>query len=128
MRDAPKITVETRRLCKHHSSDRLVRLRPAPSATFAKARKALLSEVEQALVALSAQLPQMVVDSLREQVARIKALSEDILVLEKRLGQQLRQDIGFREVALNEMDTLHGLHGQEVDSQNGAVQIACGSA
>ena len=34
--------------------------------TFAKARKALFSEVEQALVELSAQLPQMVVDSLRE--------------------------------------------------------------
>ena len=49
--------------------------------TFAKARKALFSEVEQALVELSAQLPQMVVDSLREQVARTKALSEDILAL-----------------------------------------------
>ena len=48
-------------------------------ATFAKARKALLSEVEQALVELSAQLPQMVVDSLCEQVGRIKALSQDIL-------------------------------------------------
>ena len=49
--------------------------------TFVKARKALFSEVEQALVELSAQLPQMVVDSLREQVARTKALSEDILAL-----------------------------------------------
>ena len=68
-------------------------------ATFAKARKALLSEVEQALVALSAQLPQMVVDSLREQVARIKALSEDILALEKRLGQQLRQDTKMQRIA-----------------------------
>ena len=50
--------------------------------TFAKARKALFSEVEQALVELSAQLPQMVVDSLREQVTRTKALSEDILARE----------------------------------------------
>ena len=68
-------------------------------ATFAKARNALLSEVEQALVALSAQLPQMVVDSLREQVARIKALSEDILALEKRLGQQLSQDPKMQRIA-----------------------------
>lgn len=68
-------------------------------ATFAKARKALLSEVEQALVALSAQLPQMVVDSLREQVTRIKALGEDILALEKRLGQQLRQDPKMQRIA-----------------------------
>ena len=68
-------------------------------ATFAKARKALLSEVEQALLELSAQLPQMVVESLREQVARIKALSEDILVLEKRLGQQLRQDPKMARIA-----------------------------
>ena len=67
--------------------------------TFAKARKALFSEVEQALVELSAQLPQMVVDSLREQVARIKALSEDILALEKRLGQQLRQDPKMQRIA-----------------------------
>jgi len=68
-------------------------------ATFAKARKALLSEAEQALLELSAQLPQMVVESLREQVARIKALSEDILVLEKRLGQQLRQDPKMARIA-----------------------------
>lgn len=68
-------------------------------ATFAKARKALLSEVEQALVALSNQLPQAVVDSLREQVARIKALSEDILALEKRLGQQLSQDPKMQRIA-----------------------------
>jgi transposase len=68
-------------------------------ATFAKARKALLSEVEQALVALSNQLPQAVVDSLREQVARIKVLSEDILALEKRLGQQLSQDPKMQRIA-----------------------------
>lgn len=68
-------------------------------ATFAKARKALLSEVEQALVALSNQLPQAVVESLREQVARIKVLSEDILALEKRLGQQLSQDPKMQRIA-----------------------------
>ena len=56
-------------------------------ATFAKGHKALLSEVEQALVDLSADLPQMVADSLREQVARIKALSDDMQAIEKRLGQ-----------------------------------------
>lgn len=56
-------------------------------ATFAKGHKTLFSEVEQALVNLSAHLPQMVADSLREQVTRIKALSEDMQAIEKRLGR-----------------------------------------
>lgn len=68
-------------------------------ATFAKGRKALFSEVEQALVELSTQLPQMVADSLREQVARIKALSEDMQAIEKRLGLQLRQDPQMQRIA-----------------------------
>jgi transposase len=61
-------------------------------ATFAQGRKALFKDVEQALEDLSAQLPQMVRDSLHEQVVRIKALSENMQAIEKRLGLQLRQD------------------------------------
>ena len=61
-------------------------------ATFAQGRKALFKDVEQTLEDLSAQLPQMVRDSLREQVARIKAMSDDILTIEKRLGLQLKAD------------------------------------
>jgi transposase len=61
-------------------------------ATFAKGRKALFKDVEQALEELSAQLPQMVRDSLHEQVARIKAMSQDMLAIEKRLALQLKAD------------------------------------
>jgi transposase len=61
-------------------------------ATFAQGRKAMFKDVEQTLEDLSAQLPQMVRDSLREQVARIKAMSDDILAIEKRLGLQLKAD------------------------------------
>lgn len=68
-------------------------------AIFAKGHKALFAEVEQALVDLSAQLPQMVADSLREQVARIKALSEDMGAIEKRLAVQLKSDADMRRVA-----------------------------
>ena len=68
-------------------------------ATFAKGRKALFKDVEQVLEALSAQLHQMVRDSLREQVARIKAMSEDILAIEKRLGLQLKVDTQMQRIA-----------------------------
>lgn len=68
-------------------------------ATFARGSRALLGEVEAALDLLSNQLPQMVTDSLREQVVRIKALSEDIAAIDKRLALQLRQDADMRRVA-----------------------------
>jgi len=68
-------------------------------ATFAKGRKALFKDVEQALEELSAQLPQMERDSLREQVARIKVMSEDILAIEKRLGLQLKVDPQMQRIA-----------------------------
>jgi len=68
-------------------------------ATFAKGRKALFSEVEQALVDLSTELPQMVVDSLREQVARIKALGQDIARIDKRLALQLKADPQMQRIA-----------------------------
>ena len=68
-------------------------------ATFAKGRNALLTDVEKALEDLSAKLPQMVRDSLREQVARIKAMSEDMLAIEKRMGLQLKADPQMQRIA-----------------------------
>ena len=68
-------------------------------ATFAQGRKAMFKDVEQTLEDLSAQLPQMVRDSLREQVARIKAMSDDILTIEKRLGLQLKADPNMQRIA-----------------------------
>ena len=67
--------------------------------TIAKGAKALLGQVEQALEGLSAQLPQMVLESLREQVARIKALSQDMASIEKRLALQLKGDQDMQRVA-----------------------------
>lgn len=68
-------------------------------ATFAKGPKALLADVEKVLVELSAQLPQMVADSLREQVSRINALNEDMVKIEKRLTLQLKTDQDMQRVA-----------------------------
>jgi transposase len=68
-------------------------------ATFAKGRKALFKDVERALEDLSAQLPQMVRDSLHDQVERIKAMSEDMLAIEKRLKLQLKQDPQMQRIA-----------------------------
>jgi transposase len=68
-------------------------------ATFAQGRKALFKDVEQTLEDLSAQLPQMVRDSLREQVARIKAIGEDMVAIEKRLGLQLKADPQMQRIA-----------------------------
>lgn len=68
-------------------------------ATFAQGRKALFKDIEQTLEDLSAQLPQMVRDSLREQVARIKAMSQDMLAIEKRLGLQLKADAQMQRIA-----------------------------
>jgi transposase len=68
-------------------------------AAFAQGRKAMFKDVEQTLEDLSAQLPQMVRDSLREQVARIKAMSDDILTIEKRLGLQLKADPHMQRIA-----------------------------
>lgn len=68
-------------------------------ATFAKGHNALLKDVEQALERLATQLPQMVCDSLHEQVARIKVLDQDIQGLEKRLKLQLKLDCDMRRIA-----------------------------
>ena len=68
-------------------------------ATFAQGRKALLKDVQRALEGLVVQLPQMVRDSLGEQVARIKAMGEEIQAIEGRLSQQLRQDPQMQRIA-----------------------------
>lgn len=68
-------------------------------ATFGKGRKALLGDIEQALQELDGQLPQMVADSLREQVQRIRALSVDIKQLEQRLALQLKADKDMQRIA-----------------------------
>ena len=68
-------------------------------ATFAQGRKALFKDVEQTLEDLAGQLPQMVRDSLREQVARIKEMSEAMLAIEKRLHLQLKADPHMQRIA-----------------------------
>ena len=68
-------------------------------ATFAQGRKALFKDVEQTLEDLAGQLPQMVRDSLREQVARIKEMSQAMLAIEKRLGLQLKADPHMQRIA-----------------------------
>jgi transposase len=68
-------------------------------ASFAKGRKALFKDVEQALEDLQDKLPQMVKDSLREQVERIKGLSQDMQAIEKLLGLQLRADPQMQRIA-----------------------------
>uniref|UniRef100_E6PQG1 Transposase of ISCARN18, IS110 family IS1111 group n=1 Tax=mine drainage metagenome TaxID=410659 RepID=E6PQG1_9ZZZZ len=68
-------------------------------AVFAKGTRVMLGEVEAALQSLCNKLPQMVAESLREQVQRIKALGEDIAAIEKRLALQLRQDEAMRRIA-----------------------------
>lgn len=68
-------------------------------ATFAKGKNALLKEVEATLDGLADTLPQMVADSLREQVLRIKAIEVDMQAIEKRLQLQLGQDRQMQRIA-----------------------------
>jgi len=68
-------------------------------ASFGKGHHALLKEVEQGLRQLSTQLPQLVVESLREQLARIQGLDRDIACLEQRLRQQLQHDEDMQRIA-----------------------------
>jgi transposase len=68
-------------------------------ASFAKGRKALFKDVERALEDLQDKLPQMVKDSLHEQVERIKGLSQDMQAIEKLLGLQLRADPQMQRIA-----------------------------
>lgn len=68
-------------------------------ATFAKGRNALFKDIEKTLESLADRLPQMVRDSFREQVDRIKSLSQDMLAIEKRLALQLKADPQMRRIA-----------------------------
>jgi transposase len=67
-------------------------------ATFAKGKKALFGEIEAVLETLAEQLPQMVRDSLREQVQRIKASSLQMQAIEKRLALQLKADAQMQRI------------------------------
>jgi transposase len=68
-------------------------------ATFAKGKKALLKEIEATLDGLAGTLPQIVADSLREQVLRIKAIEVDMQAIEKRLQLQLGHDRQMQRIA-----------------------------
>jgi transposase len=67
--------------------------------TFALGNKALLGEIETALGTLTKSIAQYVLDSLREQVQRIKQLGEDIKAVERRLAQCLRADEQMQRIA-----------------------------
>ncbi|MDM0082806.1 IS110 family transposase [Variovorax sp. J31P179] len=68
-------------------------------AIFARGRGALFSEIEATLESLVNDIPQYVVDSLREQAHRIKKIAEDIKAIEVRLAQRLRADADMKRVA-----------------------------
>lgn len=68
-------------------------------AIFAKGKRALFKEIEATLEELAPTLPQMVRDSLREQVARIKAIEVDMHAIEARLQVQLKQDPQMQRIA-----------------------------
>jgi transposase len=106
---AIKTTQQQATLTLHRQREQLVKVRLMQTnalrgllyefgATFAKGRAALFKEVEERLESLQSQLPQMVADSLREQVERVKAVGEDIVKIEKRLGLQLGIDPNMQRV------------------------------
>jgi transposase len=68
-------------------------------ATFAKGKRALFKEIEAPLEGLAHTLPQMVRDSLHEQVVRIKAIEVDMQAIETRLQLQLKQDPQMQRIA-----------------------------
>jgi transposase len=105
-----KTTAQQATLTLHRQRELLMKMRTMQTnalrgllyefgATFAQGRKALFKDMEQTLEELSAQLPQMVADSLREQLERVKALSQDIQLIEKRLGLQLKADTQMQRIA-----------------------------
>jgi transposase len=105
-----KTTAQQATLTLHRQRELLMKMRTMQTnalrgllyefgATFAKGRNAVFKEIEAALDALKPSLPQMVADSLREQVLRIKAMTVDILAIEKRLGLQLKRDKAMQRVA-----------------------------
>lgn len=104
-----KSTQQQATLTLHRQREALVKIRTMQTnamrgllyefgAVFAKSRKALLSEVEAQIESLSQQLPQMVRDSLSEQVQRIQTLGEDIAKLEQRIALQLKSDPAMQRI------------------------------
>ena len=67
--------------------------------TFACGNNVMLGEVETALQALTKTIPQYVLDSLREQVQRIRQQAQDIKAVEQRLAQCLRADVDMQRIA-----------------------------
>jgi transposase len=105
-----KTTEQQATLTLHRQRDLLMKMRTMQTnalrgllyefgATFAKGRKALFKDVEQALDDLAGKLPQMVRDSLREQVERIRAIGQDMQAIEKRLAWQLTADPQMQRIA-----------------------------
>ena len=68
-------------------------------ATFAQGKRALFKDIEATLEGLAHTLPQMVRDSLHEQVARIKSIEVDMQAIETRLQVQLKQDPQMQRIA-----------------------------
>ncbi|MEQ5802726.1 IS110 family transposase [Halomonas sp. H10-9-1] len=68
-------------------------------AALAKGKNALFSEIEATLERLAGDIPQYVLESLREQVQRIKQLAADIKAIEVRLAAVLRGDKDMKRVA-----------------------------
>ncbi len=68
-------------------------------ATFARGKKALFGEIAASLEALASDIPQLVLDSLREQVQRIKQLEADIKTVEARLAAVLRDNEDMKRIA-----------------------------
>ena len=105
-----KTTAQQATLTLHRQRELLMKMRTMQTnalrgllyefgATFAQGRKALFKDMERTLEELSAHLPRTLTDSLREQLERIQALSQDIQLLEKRLGLQLKEDAQMRRIA-----------------------------
>ena len=105
-----KSTVQQATLTLHRQRELLMKMRTMQTnalrgllyefgATFAQGRNAVFKDIEAALDTLGTSLPQMVADSLREQVLRIKAMSTDMVAIEKRLGLQLKADAAMQRIA-----------------------------
>ena len=105
-----KTTAQQATLTLHRQRELLMKMRTMQSnalrgllyefgATFAQGRNAVFKDIEAALENLRTSLPQMVADSLREQVLRIKAFSADMVAIEKRLGLQHKADKAMQRIA-----------------------------
>ena len=105
-----KTTAQQATLTLHRQRELLMKMRTMQTnalrgllyefgATFAQGRKALFKDMERTLEEHSINMPRTLTDSLREQLERIQALSQDIQLIEKRLGLQLKEDAQMRRIA-----------------------------